>query len=121
MNKRRITRRKIRKIKQALRFTFVLFVAFSVMFGLFTVSKRTRVYALEKDNRPENIFYCSYDIQYGDTLWSIAEDWKWDGYSTRSYVEEVKQINHIYDEDKLISNRFIILPYDGDNIPEIKK
>lgn len=121
MNKRRITKRRIRSIKQALRFTLILFVAFSVMFGLFTVNKRARVYALKKDSRPTNVFYCSYDIKNGDSLWSIAEDWKWDGCSTRSYIEEVKQINHIYDEDKLISDRFIILPYDGDNVPEIKK
>ena len=121
MNKRRITKRRIRSIKQALRFTLILFVAFSVMFGLFTVSKRARVYALEKDSRPKNIFYYSYDIQYGDTLWSIAEDWKWDGCSIRSYIEEVKQINHILDEDDLISDHFLILPYDGDNVPEIKK
>ena len=53
----------------------------------------------------------SYEIQPGDTLWSIAETYYTEECQDfRSYIDEIKRTNNMYD-DKLISGNYLIVPY----------
>lgn len=57
-------------------------------------------------------YFTKVEVEYGDTLWSIAEEYKdADHYSsTMSYINEVKRINNMYD-DALQAGDSIIVPY----------
>ena len=57
----------------------------------------TVISSAEKKNTKEPVKrYISYEIQSGDTLWSIAEQYcKEYGISKTSYIEDVKKINHL--------------------------
>ena len=53
----------------------------------------------------------SYEIQPGDTLWSIAETYYTEECQDfRTYIDEIKRTNNMYD-DKLISGNHLIVPY----------
>lgn len=58
-------------------------------------------------------YYTKITVNAGDTLWSIAEDNIDYNYykNLNSYIKEVKNINHLQDENNLISGEIIVIPY----------
>lgn len=60
-----------------------------------------------------SVLYTSYEVKSGETLWSIASDnLDTSGYTDiPSYIDEIKQINHIEEEDKIKSGQYVILSY----------
>ena len=57
-------------------------------------------------------YYTNIEIQPGDTLWDLAEDYMGDQYESRAvYVAEVRQINGIADSDSIVSGQYLIMPY----------
>ena len=65
--------------------------------------------ASAKDNQYK--YYTGITIEYGDTLWSIADQYMDDSHYTKlSYIAEVKSINHIKD-DHIQEGKLLILPY----------
>ncbi len=59
-------------------------------------------------------YYKSIEIQKGDTLWDIAEEYASDIYydSTQDYVDELKEINNLT-SDTIHSGRHLIVVYYG--------
>lgn len=59
------------------------------------------------------VFYTSYEIKGGDTLWGIAAaNLEQSGYdNVEDYMEEIKQINNLINEDKITNGGHIILSY----------
>ena len=72
---------------------------------------RFRVAAGEKEN--DSVYYMTYVVHTGDTLWGIADTYRNDTFSTHeAYINEVMRANglescHIYD------GQLIIIPCDG--------
>ncbi len=57
-------------------------------------------------------YYTSYQVQSGDTLWTIAEKYNsTEIQSTQSYVEEVCRINHLSDANQIYAGNKICIPY----------
>lgn len=57
-------------------------------------------------------YYTCVQIEYGNTLWSLADDYGTLGYdSKKEYIDEVRQINRLEDINDLKSGDTIILPY----------
>ena len=55
-------------------------------------------------------YYVSVQINYGDTLTSIAEDYMTEEYSSKKeYIREVKKINNLGD-DTIIAGNYLIIP-----------
>lgn len=57
-------------------------------------------------------YYTRITIQEGDTLWNIADrflDGEMD--SRFSYISEIKNINHLHDENEIIAGKVLIVPY----------
>ena len=74
---------------------FVLAAALIAAIIIFRAA--TVISSAEKKTAEEPVKrYISYEIQSGDTLWSIAEQYCREyGISKTSYIEDVKKINHL--------------------------
>lgn len=54
-------------------------------------------------------YYITMEIQPGDSLWSIAEEYKYNQ-DSKDYIKEVKHINHLY-SNQIIAGQKITIPY----------
>lgn len=65
-------------------------------------------------------YYTSIEIESGDTLWSIAEQFRTAEYiSVQDYIKEVKEINGL-SGDSITSGCYLIIPYYADEPLENK-
>lgn len=56
--------------------------------------------------------YKSIEIEQGDTLWELAEEYMTDDYqSVQEYVQDLKRMNHLKD-DTIISGQHLIVAYE---------
>ncbi len=55
------------------------------------------------------ISYESYVVQDGDTLWTIASEYKFGDYSTREFVSEIKTLNGL-SKDTIHTGCYILVP-----------
>lgn len=56
-------------------------------------------------------YYTSIEVQSGDTLWSIAQNYKGEHYrNAQEYIREVMQMNALRN-DKLVTGQHLIIPY----------
>ena len=70
-----------------------LIVIVSLTIGVFSVQGKA-----QSKKGQQYKYYTSVQIKYGDTLWSLADQYADDEhYDHFSYVAEVKSINHIHD------------------------
>ena len=84
-----------------------LALAFAFLFGSFL----SQAGAKESDTIYYK-YYTNIEIQPGETLWDLAEDYMGDQYESRAvYVAEVRQINGIADSDSIVSGQYLIMPY----------
>lgn len=75
----------------------------SVMFGAI----HTQAAPAELTNK----YYTSIQIESGDTLWAIANEYITDEYADMNeYIREVCSINHI-SEDEIHAGQYIVVPY----------
>ncbi len=54
--------------------------------------------------------FVSVQVMQGDTLWSIAEDYRTGNYTTKALVEEIKWTNGL-GGDKIMAGSYLIVPY----------
>lgn len=54
--------------------------------------------------------FVSVQVMRGDTLWSIAEDYRTGNYTTKALVEEIKRANGL-GGDKIMAGSYLIVPY----------
>ena len=57
-----------------------------------------------------NKYYKTITIQPGDTLWSIAQEYKSDDCTTKKYVEELMSMNNLHN-DNITSGMKLIVTY----------
>lgn len=103
--------RKARRVRQLRRrffmaiLTVVLVVVLAVSYHAFLSEANTG------DKEISFKYYTSIEVSYGDTLWSIADEYACAEYaSVNDYVDEVMQINHLK-EDSIIAGQYLIIPY----------
>lgn len=90
-------------------FFAALFAAFLFFAVLFLLPGRTADASNDSHDREYRI--ASVQIQSGDTLWAIAEQYYTKEFSTiRSYVKEIKRMNGMQD-DVLYAGGYILVPY----------
>lgn len=99
------------RIRQ-LRRRFFLVILTVVLILLLTVSYHAILSeATTKDKEISYKYYTSIEIQYGDSLWTLAGEYAGEEYkSAEDYVHEVMQINHLREEN-LIAGQYLIVPY----------
>ena len=85
-----------------------LILSIIIVFCIFGVDTNAR----SIEDHPEYKYFTNYELEYGDTLWSIAEmhaDHHYD--SIEDYIDEVCTINSISKDTRLISGTSLIIPY----------
>lgn len=56
-------------------------------------------------------YYTSVRVEYGDTLWGIASNYRTEEYhSLQDYIDEIKALNGLQ-SDMIRSGQFLIIPY----------
>jgi len=99
-----------RRAALRLRKAFFAIIAFAIItgisgyFGSFLTSAH--------GNPEEEICYISIEIQPGDTLWSIAEEYMPDEYgSIESYIKELKDLNSLVTSDIHAEHHLLVAVY----------
>lgn len=108
----RSQRYKERRVKQ-LRRRFALFSVTVIMAALLAISYSTIFAHAKSEEDIRYKYFTSIQVEYGDTLSSIAETYlsDQDNYASVSeYIEEVVSINHLKDET-LLAGQYLIVPY----------
>ena len=77
----------------------------SLLFGFIFFSNR----AAAETNRQDYTYYTSYEIQPGDTLWSIADQFMGPDYTDKQdFISNIKSMNHLLDDDITAGNYLVI-------------
>ena len=101
---RRRKQQRIRSIISIGALILSIFVVFSVS-GLVTNARST-------SDMPEYKYFKNYELQYGDSLWSVASDNYDEHYdSVEDYMEEICIINSVSFDTELIAGSSLIIPY----------
>lgn len=96
--------------------------AFLFILGIlvFLIVPFTAATASAEGNRlePRYKYYTSIQIEYGDSLWSIAETYRTGEYADiRAYIDEVMEINHLSSEG-LQAGSTLCVPYYSSDFKE---
>lgn len=57
-------------------------------------------------------YYANIEIQSGDTLWDLADNYMDDNYKSKeAYIEEVIKVNSLSSENHIVSGQYLVMPY----------
>ncbi len=108
MRREIIARRKRQQRIKGICTIFALVLGIMFVFGISGMS--TSAHSIY--DYPEYKYYMSYELEHGDSLWSIAEAYMGNQYiSVEEYIEEVCVINSITVDSRLIAGTNLIIPY----------
>jgi len=85
-----------------------IFIAALVLIAAFSATAFAAV-KTHVSERYGDVYYENIEIKRGDTLWTIAEEYKPSRVSTRDYIQSVKKINGLTD-DLIYEDSFLIIP-----------
>lgn len=110
----RLRKRKNRVEKQKL-----VIAMFAVIFALLGMNRFGGVLSSAHGNLKEDPaafkYYKSIEIESGDTLWGIAEEYMTSEYaSVQEYIDEIKQINHLTSDNIHDSKHLMVAYYDSE-------
>ena len=67
--------------------------------------------AAAENSREVYTYYTSYQIQSGDTLWTIADKFMGPDYTDKKdFIENIKSLNHLGD-DQITEGKFLVIEY----------
>ena len=112
MTARQINRRRRLIRKTAIRLAVLAAI---VMIGVFGCAGFASARGTRKEDPVDFHYYKSIEVQKGDCLWTIAEEYKDDSFdSVDSYIEYLKELNRL-DSDRIDEGRFLVVTYQSDN------
>ena len=105
-------RRKIRRQRE-IRRNILLALAVAAVLMIFAFSYHTLTSAASTNT--DNIsykYFTSIQVEAGDTLWSIAEEYADEFHyaSNKEYINEVKMMNKL-GNDEIVSGQYLVIPY----------
>ena len=82
-------------------------IIFTFIFAFTLYSNR----AAAENSQPVYTYYTSYEIQPGDTLWTIADQFMSPEFSDKAaFIDNLKAINHI-GGDNITAGKYLIVQY----------
>lgn len=108
-----INRREDQVLKQKL-LLFIIVAFIVILSNIILRSFPTNAHGNVKEDPINFKYYKSIEINEGDTLWDIAEDYT-DGTSAEiiAYIKELKSINSLYTDDIHTGNFLTVSYYDN--------
>lgn len=111
MSERRIRNNKIRRQRELRRHLlisiFTLCMTVTLALGIFSIQTSAK----DSSEAIEIKYYTSITVSDGDTLWSLASEYKGNHYeSSSAYIEEVMNINALTNET-IYTGQHLIIPY----------
>ncbi len=111
----RLVKRELRQ-QQVKRTKFNIFIIVAILLINITIIACTLLSNAQEIETKDNytVHYISYEIESGDSLWSIAQEYKSNPeLSTKEAVNEIKEINHlsketIYEGQYIIVAKYVI-------------
>lgn len=90
---------------------FTAFVTIAVIVCVILFANKNQVHAVEGGSEVSlTKYYKTITIQPGDTLWSIAAEYKTDNCTTKEYVKELMQMNDLHN-DNITSGMKLLITY----------
>lgn len=90
--------------------TALIFVVVAVVFIILAMTgSRVDAATTSGNDHVTDIIYTSYEIEAGDSLWSIAGRYKYAGTGVQDFVEILKEINGITADD-IHAGRYLLIP-----------
>ena len=84
---------------------FIIIIAVSLAFIFFST------YAAAENSRELHTYYTSYEIESGDTLWTIADKFMTPEYSDKAtFKKKKKKLNHI-SSDNITAGNYLVIEY----------
>ena len=97
----------VRLEKSILACAIILFLSLCIILG-----SSVRTLANAHSAKTMNKYYTSIQIESGDTLWNIAEQYSVRGIASQEEImNEICEINRISKDDILHSSEYIVVPY----------
>ena len=91
-----------------LRRTYLLLAILFVIFILFILFSSK---ADAENSREVYTYYTSYEIQTGDTLWTIADNYIGPDFTDKKeFISEVKKLNHLT-SDNITAGNYLVIRY----------
>ena len=88
-----------------------LVITLSILFSFIFYSNR----AAAENSREVYSYYTSYEIQPGDTLWTIADQFMNPETSDkRAFIKNIKRLNHLT-EDEITAGNYLVIEYSSYN------
>ena len=104
---------KLRRQREVRKHIVLFLFTICLIIGM-VISYHSIVSHAESRTEAENIsfkYYTEIEVDYGDSLWSIANVYADNHFcSTRTYIQEVKNINHLKG-DVIKEGQKLIIPY----------
>ena len=91
----------------------ILAIVTAAVIAIFTFSYHSLVSSANTGSDQVSYkYFTSIQVESGDTLWSIAEEYAdQEHYSSyKEYINEVKRMNKMKD-DSIVSGQYLIIPY----------
>lgn len=109
-SEKRIRDNRIRRQHERRRNIFITLLTACLIITL-SVAANSFLSNAQTDNK-ETVFkyYKSILIESGDTLWSIASEYKSPDMDTTTFLEEIKRMNGLAN-DNIIMGNYLIVPY----------
>ena len=113
----RIVRRDLHREKQHLIYKVSALLLCTILLLVVMVCATTSD-AQDGLTTPRIKYYTSIEIQPGDSLWALCQEYMSEEYAAPSeYIEEVRQLNHLID-DSITAGGYLVLPYYSSEIME---
>ena len=107
-------RRKLRILKRKL-VIFTMITLFTMIGCLHFGKLSTDAHGNLEEDPVSFKYYKSIEIEEGDTLWGIAEEYMSDEYdSVQEYIAELKEINQLMTDDIQSANYLTVVCYDSE-------
>lgn len=107
-------RRKLRILKRKL-VIFTMITLFTMIGCLHFGKLSTDAHGNLEEDPVSFKYYKSIEIEEGDTLWGIAEEYMSDEYdSVQEYIAELKEINQLVTDDIQSANYLTVVYYDSE-------
>lgn len=112
MSERRIRNNRRKRQQDLKRKGIILMLGIMSVLVISTIFFSFSSKASDTSNETCYKYYTSILLQDGDSLWSLAEKNRDEHFpSKKAYIDEIKKVNNLSDDDILISGQYLIVPY----------